>query len=41
MSALNTGTEGRKDIPKPMRDAQVLDRLRFRMGLPNLILSTL
>ena len=27
------------DIPKPMRDAQVLDKLRFRMGLPNLILS--
>ena len=27
------------DVPKPMRDAQVLDRLRFRMGLPNLILS--
>jgi len=22
-----------------MRDAQVLDQLRFRMGLPNLILS--
>ena len=27
------------DIPKPMRDAQVPDKLRFRMGLPNLILS--
>jgi hypothetical protein len=27
------------DIPKPMRDAQMLDKLRFRMGLPNLILS--
>jgi len=27
------------DVPKPMRDAQVLDQLRFRMGLPNLILS--
>jgi 15-cis-phytoene desaturase len=27
------------DVPKPMRDAQVLDRLRFRMGLPNLILD--
>jgi hypothetical protein len=27
------------DVPKPMRDAQVLDKLRFRMGLPNLILS--
>jgi len=26
------------DIPKPMRDAQVIDRLRFRMGLPNLLL---
>ncbi len=24
------------DIPKPMHDAQVIDRLRFRMGLPNL-----
>jgi len=27
------------DVPKAMRDAQVLDQLRFRMGLPNLILS--
>jgi hypothetical protein len=27
------------DIPKPIRDAQLLDKLRFRMGLPNLILS--
>jgi uncharacterized protein with NAD-binding domain and iron-sulfur cluster len=27
------------DIPEPMRHAQVLDRLRFRMGLPNLILG--
>jgi uncharacterized protein with NAD-binding domain and iron-sulfur cluster len=27
------------DIPKPMREAQVLDELRFRMGLPNLILA--
>ncbi len=26
------------DIPKPMRQAQVLDRVRFRMGLPNLLL---
>lgn len=26
------------DIPKAMRDAQVIDRLRFRMGLPNLLL---
>ena len=27
------------DIPKPMRQAQVLDRVRFRMGLPNLLLA--
>jgi len=27
------------DIPKPMRQAQVLDRIRFRMGLPNLHLA--
>jgi uncharacterized protein with NAD-binding domain and iron-sulfur cluster len=27
------------DIPKPMRHAQMLDRIRFRMGLPNLILD--
>jgi 15-cis-phytoene desaturase len=27
------------DIPKPMRRAQAIDRLRFRMGLPNLILA--
>jgi hypothetical protein len=27
------------DIPEPMRHAQVLDRLRFRMGLPNLLLG--
>ena len=27
------------DIPKPMRQAQVLDRIRFRMGLPNLLLA--
>jgi uncharacterized protein with NAD-binding domain and iron-sulfur cluster len=27
------------DIPKPMRDAQFLDRLRFRMGLPNAFLA--
>jgi 15-cis-phytoene desaturase len=26
-------------IPKPVREAQILDRLRFRMGLPNLILA--
>ena len=25
------------DIPNPMRHAQVLDRIRFRMGLPNLL----
>jgi len=27
------------DIPKAMRQAQVLDRIRFRMGLPNLLLA--
>jgi 15-cis-phytoene desaturase len=27
------------DVPKLIRDAQLLDKLRFRMGLPNLILS--
>jgi uncharacterized protein with NAD-binding domain and iron-sulfur cluster len=27
------------DIPKPMRQAQVIDRIRFRMGLPNLLLA--
>jgi len=27
------------DIPEPMRQAQELDRLRFRLGLPNLILG--
>jgi len=27
------------DIPKPMRRAQAIDRLRHRMGLPNLILA--
>jgi 15-cis-phytoene desaturase len=27
------------EIPEPMRQAQVLDRLRFRLGLPNLILG--
>jgi uncharacterized protein with NAD-binding domain and iron-sulfur cluster len=27
------------EIPKPMREAQVLDRIRFRMGLPNVILA--
>jgi 15-cis-phytoene desaturase len=27
------------DIPKPIRHAQVLDRIRFRMGLPNLHLA--
>jgi uncharacterized protein with NAD-binding domain and iron-sulfur cluster len=27
------------DIPKPMRQAQMLDRVRFRMGLPNLLLA--
>ena len=27
------------DIPKPMRQAQVLDQIRFRMGLPNLLLA--
>jgi 15-cis-phytoene desaturase len=27
------------DVPKPIRDAQLLDKLRFRMGLPNLMLS--
>jgi 15-cis-phytoene desaturase len=27
------------DIPEPMRHAQVLDRVRFRMGLPNLLLA--
>jgi uncharacterized protein with NAD-binding domain and iron-sulfur cluster len=28
------------DIPKPIRHAQVLDRIRFQMGLPNLLLAT-
>jgi uncharacterized protein with NAD-binding domain and iron-sulfur cluster len=27
------------DIPKPMRRAQRLDRIRFRLGLPNLLLA--
>jgi 15-cis-phytoene desaturase len=27
------------DIPIPMRDAQLLDEVRFRMGLPNLLLA--
>jgi len=27
------------EIPEPMRQAQVLDRLRFKLGLPNLILG--
>ena len=27
------------DYPKPIRHARVLDRLRFQMGLPNLILA--
>jgi 15-cis-phytoene desaturase len=27
------------DVPKPMRHAQFLDRLRFRMGLPNVLLA--
>ncbi|MET0216405.1 MAG: FAD-dependent oxidoreductase [Burkholderiales bacterium] len=27
------------EIPEPMRKAQVLDRVRFRLGLPNLILG--
>lgn len=27
------------DIPRPMRRAQAIDRLRHRMGLPNLILA--
>jgi hypothetical protein len=28
------------DIPTPVRTAQFLDRVRFQMGLPNLILGT-
>ena len=27
------------DIPIAMRDAQLLDRARFRMGLPNVLLA--
>lgn len=27
------------EVPEPMRKAQVLDRVRFRLGLPNLILG--
>ncbi len=27
------------DVPKPMREAQLLDRGRFRLGLPNVILG--